>query len=580
MKLTPAASSFGFCLAALTVGGCHPRGALSGADGSVATLDAGSQEVATDVNGVAGSGAAGAGGDGGAGATGGAGGSIDGGAGSDGAAGLGAGGQGGAAGAGGAAATFVNYELTGTMPTLKAVRPIQAGGKLTYTKVVVNELSYSASCSIADYNHDGVADLSAGRRWYEGPSFKKEHIFRGGHDALPRAGASAELADGEPDDISDFPWDMDGDGWTDIINIASPDTEERVSLFPKPQTHATAYWYKNPADAAALAADPTEVTGQSWKPTLMHGDVRAEQHGFVDVDGDGWPEIFGACRDCNPSQTKGYYRGDRSNPTAMWRFFPVTPKDFYPFPFGGVGKLHGLGFGDVNGDGRPDLLERGGPWLQQANGTFPGGAGTIASCSGDPASCGWIKTPFWNGNTGGNQGGAHMYAYDIDGDGDSDVFSADWAHGEGLAWYEQGADHLTFTKHYFMKSKADLPTYGVYFTEPHAAQAVDMDGDGVPDIITGKNRFTYPLDQGDPDPHGEPYLYVFKTVREAMPGESGKAHFEPHRVDGDESWVEGATGLLGGVGVGQQIAIGMINDDGIPDICVSSRLGLYVFLGK
>ena len=171
----------------------------------------------------------------------------------------------------------------------------------------------------------------------------------------------------------------------------------------------------------------------------MHTDVRQEQHGIADIDGDGRPEIYGACLACTPTQSKGYYYGDWTNPTAPWKFQGVTPKDMYPFPFGGTGWLHGIGFGDVNLDGKPDLLERGGIWLQQAAPPqFPGGAATssITSCTTTPASCGWINTPLWNGDPGGNQGGAHMYAYDIDGDGDIDIFSADWAHGENLAWYE------------------------------------------------------------------------------------------------------------------------------------------------
>jgi hypothetical protein len=77
-----------------------------------------------------------------------------------------------------------------------------------------------------------------------------------------------------------------------------------------------------------------------------------------------------------------------------------------------------------------------------------------------------------------------------------------------------------------MKGAADVATYGVYFTEPASAQAVDMDGESVPDIVTGKMRFAHPLDQNDPDPHGTPFIYVFKTVQEMHPGVSGKAHFE------------------------------------------------------
>jgi hypothetical protein len=33
-------------------------------------------------------------------------------------------------------------------------------------------------------------------------------------------------------------------------------------------------------------------------------------------------------------------------------------------------------------------------------------------------------------------------------------------------------------------------------------------------------------------------------------------------------------------GVGRQIAVGHVNTDGIMDICIASKLGLFVFLGQ
>jgi hypothetical protein len=116
------------------------------------------------------------------------------------------------------APTFVNYELTGTWPTLiagAAASPIkQQPGNLTYQMVWVQPDFLAESCAIGDYNADGIPDLSSGRRWYEGPDFTTVHIFRGGHDALPRTGAPSELQNGISDDWADYPWDVDGDGWT------------------------------------------------------------------------------------------------------------------------------------------------------------------------------------------------------------------------------------------------------------------------------------------------------------------------------------------------------------------------------
>jgi hypothetical protein len=449
---------------------------------------------------------------------------------------------------------FKNYSVTGSWPN-QPVAIAAKPGKLTYQKLQVHDRFLAESCAIGDYNNDGDPDISSGRRWYEGPTFATEHIFRGGHDDLPRTGAGSELYAAASDDTSDFAFDVNGDGWVDIIDISSVDAPENLNPTPQPapQTHSTAFWYENPGRA------PSEA----WTAHLMNSDVRAEQHGLVDVNGDGWPEFYGACKSCSPNETKGYYQADWTRPNALWTYHAVTKN--YPFPFGHIGKVHGLGFGDVNQDGQPDLLERGGVWLD-AQAPEP----NLVPCPA--ADCGWVDTPLYDGlpDAQGNKGGSHMFSYDVDGDGDMDIVAADWAHGWGLAWYEQTAP-LTFTKRQFMASNStqDIAKYGpVAFSQLHSLQVADMDADGIPDIITGKMHFAHPLDQGDPDPNGAPVLYVFKTLRDTpSAANGGSVTFQPIQVDKQ-------------VGVGQQIAIGHLNKDGILDICVATKLGLYAFLGQ
>src|SRR5580692_893441 len=119
-----------------------------------------------------------------------------------------------------------------------------------------------------------------------------------------------------------------------------------------------------------------------------------------------------------------------------------------------------------------------------------------------------------------------------------------------------------FVKHQIMftNSLADLALYKVAFSELHAVQLVDMDGDGLPDIVTGKDWLACPYSCDDPDSQGTPVVYVFKLVRDANPPEAGKAHFEPHLVNaavpasgtGDDAGAFPAA-WTGGSGVGRQL---------------------------
>ena len=109
------------------------------------------------------------------------------------------------------------------------------------------------------------------------------------------------------------------------------------------------------------------------------------------------------------------------------------------------------------------------------------------------------------------------------------------------------------------KEPKDNP-YGVKFSQPHAIDLVDIDGDGLKDIVTGK-RFWAHGPAGDVEPNAPAVVYWFKLTRH--PDKS--VSFVPHLVD-DNS------------GVGTQVVAGDVNGDGRPDIVIGNKKGTFVLL--
>ena len=421
---------------------------------------------------------------------------------------------------------------------------------LTYTKVTIHNRFLAESVAIGDFDHDGNLDIAAGRRWYAGPFgpgynvTTGEHIYRDGHEDLPTTGAEVEINTGVSDSWSAYGYDINGDGWDDIIQIAASDMGPMLPG-QNPIPFGTGNWYQNPKNMG---------TG-NWPKYQIAADMRGEHKGYVDMTGDGKPEILGQCKACSPMQTWGYWQANWTNPTLPWTFHPVTRP--YDYKDGCCGWLHGIGGGDVNGDGRPDLLERSGVWLQPATITDPWTFINVA-----------FSIPEFLG-TQADIGGSHMYAYDVDGDGMTDIVSSSNSHGYGLAWFKQGPAGM-FTRQMIMDTPDDMAMYNnLSFSQLHSLCLEDMDGDGLKDIVTGKTFLAHPYATGDAggtvsDPT---QLYVFKLVR------TPTAHFVPYMVDADS-----ATNLASGGA--REFRVVDMNKDGILDIVVASKRGLFVYLGK
>ncbi len=165
-----------------------------------------------------------------------------------------------------------------------------------------------------------------------------------------------------------------------------------------------------------------------------------------------------------------------------------------------------------------------------------------------------------------------MYAYDVDGDGDNDVLTSIQAHGYGYAWFEQVQKdkEITFVKHLIMGQKPEESQTKLTTTQLHAQDLIDMDGDGLKDVIIGKRKYAHGR-KGDPEPAAAADLYWLKLVRQNASDSPGKGatrvEFIPHKIADD-------------VGVGVMVQAGDVSGDGKPDVVVGCKLGTYVLIQK
>jgi hypothetical protein len=379
------------------------------------------------------------------------------------------------------------------------------GGKSfaqTYDKRWLSGQFFSEGATFGDFNHDGKPDVVSGPTIWDGPEFTIKHRYAD-YPAVDPLGYSKNFFA--------FAADINHDEWTDIVIIGFPGEE--------------CFWFENPRDNKST----------SWTRHLLWKNVDNESPTLTNLIGDDFPELV-----CMSGGTIGYATPDSSDATKPWTWHTISPKGAYQR------FTHGLGVGDVNGDRRLDVLEKSGWWEQPQK------------LDGDPT---WKKHDFEFSGPGSSQ----MYVYDVNNDGRNDVITALAAHGYGLAWYENiktESGDITFKQHVILSPKPDEKMQDIQFSQLHAVDLVDMDNDGVKDILTGKRRWAHGP-HGDPDPEGNPVLYFFKLVRD----QTGQARFEPHRIDAHS-------------GVGTQIVARDANGDGKPDVIVGNKLGTVLFLSK
>ena len=377
---------------------------------------------------------------------------------------------------------------------------------------------YAWSAAVADFNKDGNMDVVAGAYAYFGPEYKIQRQVYTPHSFNPTAEYPQPA-------MVNIAYDFTGDGWPDVLSMSGNAGNGIGNL------------YVNPRNESRL-----------WPHYITIQPVGNEETLFKDIDGDGRPDLIHAGMNTLRYSTFDASKWDPANPTAMWTTHTISE----PGPWG-VNIGHGLGVGDINGDGRPDYLNAYGWWEQPAKGTPEGP---------------WKHHPTAFGRWGASQGGAggaEICTFDINGDGLLDAYGPMEGHGFGLAWWEQKRDankNITFAEHVIMDNFLTKNAGDVTFSEPHASACGDLDGDGLPDLVTGK-RYMSHFGYTDPDPWGEPVIYAYRMVRNKQA--PGGAEFVPELVHNRS-------------GVGSHMVIADMNKDGMNDIVVSVNIGTYVFL--
>ncbi len=364
-----------------------------------------------------------------------------------------------------------------------------------YRRLQLASSFYAEGIVAADLDRDGQLDLASPPFWWKGPAFVQRHEIH-----PPRSFPIYSYSDC----FHAFADDVDADGWQDILVVGFPGQ--------------AASWYRNPGR-----------TGVHWQPHRIWSEIGAESPAYVDLDRDGRRELV-----CASSNVLIWLTPDRQDPTRLWIPHVISPIALFPT------FTHGLGLGDIEGDGRLDVLTALG-WFSQP-----------PSLQGDPP---WPAHAF---TFGGGQGGAQMFAYDVDGDGDNDVVTTINAHGYGISWFEQilVGGQITFREHVVQRPVRD-PTDPHQFSQAHALTLADVDGDGLRDLITGKRFWAH--NGNDPGARDPAVLYWFRLERQP------NVTFVPHRVDGNG-------------GVGLQVLGTDLNGDGLVDFATANKKGTAVFL--
>lgn len=342
-------------------------------------------------------------------------------------------------------------------------------------------------CDVGDVNKDGILDIVAGRLWFAGPDFTPRPLR-----TIAEFGKDYSASNGE------FLYDVDGDGWLDVLSI--PFMESKL------------YWHRNPGQQGL-------EFGRLWPRQLLVDTAQGanEAAWLRDMDGDGIPEFM--VNSWNAGNPMSYWKLGKDGgglPTATRVFLAIK------------GNGHGQGFGDLNGDGREDVVFGGG-WYER-----PAKPGLFQ-----------LRKDFVLSNAS-----CPILVVDLNGDGRNDMLWGN-GHGYGLHYYEQlepEGGKTQWHRHLIDNT----------WSQAHAMIWADLTGDGHSDLITGKRVRAH--SGGDPGAAEEPAMYCY-------------------------CWDDAAKRftrrlIAAGVGTGLQIRAADMNADGKTDLVTAGKDGTQVLLQR
>jgi hypothetical protein len=366
----------------------------------------------------------------------------------------------------------------------------------------INGRSEFEAAGVLDVDNDGRLDIVSGDNWYQAPGWQPHHVRD-----VPRVGTYYNC-------FATLPLDVNGDGHVDFITC---------SYFGK-----SVGWVENPGKA-----------GSPWTYHEVDQPGNIEAAWMVDLSGDGVPDLLP-----NTVNTVVWYEVVKD---GDGKGYALKKHDL-----GASAAGHGVGSGDVNGDGRVDLLTPKG-WFEAPP---------------DPAreSSRWSWHPEWKVGATGIQ----ILARDVDGDGLSDVVYG-MGHDYGLYWLRQGkgsGGERTWTRQVIDSSIAQV----------HTLMWADIDGDGKPhELVTGKRVYAHEVEPGATDGSVIAWYRFDPSSREWVRNvifQGPPARNAPAKAADRLALRDFPPGTAG---TGLQLTAVDIDGDGDLDLVCPGKSGLYLF---